>query len=158
MILIHQVQPTAVSQIRGSLKPVIHNISNSSSAERFEGEPRLTEFDEFETCAYAAELIVCAISDLLSAPARIRIPHVGWWFDRRRKLEGTIAHADSCNDGAGNDPQNMSFKYDTANKDVDCKPSVTFPPQARRSLTDAAAEEREQKARVFREVWWNLWQ
>lgn len=35
---------------------------------------------------------------LLSAPSRICVPHVGWWFDLRHEFECAISESDEAND------------------------------------------------------------
>jgi hypothetical protein len=59
------------------------------------------------------------VLDLLSAPASVRLPHVGGRLDGGDELEGDVADTDQADDRTGNDPEDMVVEKDAADKDVD---------------------------------------
>jgi hypothetical protein len=98
--------------------------------------------------------------DLLSAPASIRIPHVGRRLNRRHEFHSSVSDAGEDDQRANNVAESSVLQNQAAHEDVDCIILSVFAAivcagrwvSERGRLTDATAEEREHEAGVLRQV------
>lgn len=93
---------------------------------------------------------------LLSAPARIGISHVGWWLNRWNEFQSGICETRAHNQSSDNVAESTVLQDQATSKEIDCPHVSRWLPMISIALTKAAAEEREQEARVFGKVGWDL--